>query len=398
MRKKILSVITGLAVLAGIVLVAGQASAAPLTKVLVFSKTAGFRHGSSIAAGISTIQALGAANGFSVTATEDAGAFTVANLAQYQAVIWLSTTGDVLNTDQQNAFQSYIGSGGGFVGVHSATDTESDWPWYGGLVGTYFSSHPSIQQATIRVEDHANPSTSHLSATWIRTDEWYNFRTNPRANVHVLMTLDESTYSGGSMGADHPITWCQNYGGGRSWYTGLGHTDETYSEPDFRQMLLGGIRVAAGSVAANCGASSQPSPSPSVPPLPSTVSLRAYANNKYVVAENNGNDPLIANRGAVGPWEKFDLIDLGNDKIALRAQANGRYVCAENQGNAPLIANRDAIGSWERFTLIHNADGTVSLRAEANGMLVVAEDGGSKPLIANRSAIGQWEKFYLATA
>jgi hypothetical protein len=304
----------------------------------------------------------------------------------------------VLNTDQQNAFQSYIGSGGGFVGVHSATDTEYDWPWYGGLVGTYFPSHPSIQQATLRVKDPTNPSTSHLPATWIRTDEWYNFRTNPRANVHVLMTLDESSYGGGTMGGDHPITWCQNHGGGRSWYTGFGHTDQSYSEPNFRQMLLGGIRVAAGSVAANCGANSQPSPSSSVPPHPSTVSLRAYANNVFVVAENSGNEPLIANRGAVGPWEKFDLIDLGNDKIALRAQANDRYVCAENQGGAPLIANRDALGSWEGFTLIRNAVGTVSLRAEANGMLVVAEDGGSKPLIANRSAPGPWEKFYLAGA
>ena len=128
----------------------------------MFSKTAGFRH-SSIPNGIAAIQQLGAANGFTVTATEDAGQFTTANLAQYQVVVWLSTTGDVLNTTQQNAFQSYIASGGGYVGVHAAADTEYDWPWYGGLVGAYFHSHPANQQATVRVEDR-NASTNHLPA------------------------------------------------------------------------------------------------------------------------------------------------------------------------------------------------------------------------------------------
>ena len=254
MRKRLLSMAAGLAVaVAGVAvaLPAAPASAAPLTKVLVFSKTAGFRH-SSIGPGITAIQQLGAANGFTVTATEDAAQFTAANLAQYQAVVWLSTTGDVLDGNQQAAFQSYIAAGGGYVGVHAAADTEYDWPWYGGLVGAWFQSHPANQTATIRVEDRGNPSTSHLAPTWSRLDEWYNYRTNPRANVKVLMSLDESSYSGGSMGGDHPITWCQNYGGGRSWYTGLGHTDESWADANFRTMLLGGLRVAAGAVAADC--------------------------------------------------------------------------------------------------------------------------------------------------
>ena len=254
MRKRLLSMAAGLAVaVAGVAvaLPAAPASAAPLTKVLVFSKTAGFRH-SSIGPGITAIQQLGAANGFTVTATEDANQFTTANLAQFQAVVFLSTTGDVLNATQQTAFQSYIAAGGGYVGVHAAADTEYDWPWYGGLVGAWFQSHPANQTATIRVEDRGNPSTSHLAPTWSRLDEWYNYRTNPRANVKVLMSLDESSYSGGSMGGDHPITWCQNYGGGRSWYTGLGHTDESWADANFRTMLLGGLRVAAGAVAADC--------------------------------------------------------------------------------------------------------------------------------------------------
>nr|WP_312881202.1 ThuA domain-containing protein [Actinomadura alba] len=231
-------------------------------RILVFSKTAGFRH-DAIPAGITALRELGAANDFTVDATEDAGAFTTANLSGYQAIVFLLTTGDVLNAAQQTAFESYITAGGGYAGVHAAADTEYDWPFYGGLVGAYFASHPAIQQATIRVEDRAHPSTAHLPAAWQRTDELYNYRTNPRGTVHVLATLDESTYTGGSMGGDHPIAWCQAYRGGRSWYTGLGHTIESYSEPAFRAHLLGGVRYAAGAVAADCSAPPPPS-SPTV--------------------------------------------------------------------------------------------------------------------------------------
>lgn len=145
-------------------------------------------------------------------------------------MIWLSTTGDVLNAAQQAAFERYIQGGGGYVGVHAASDTEYDWPWYGGLIGAYFASHPADQTATIKVADQVHPSTVTLSQRWSKLDEWYNYRANPRGNVHVLATLDESTYTGGSMGSDHPISWCQNYSGGRSWYTGLGHTDSSYTD------------------------------------------------------------------------------------------------------------------------------------------------------------------------
>jgi type 1 glutamine amidotransferase len=252
MRDKIVSLLAVAATAAGLTAaVPTAAQAAPLTQVLVFSKTAGFRH-SSIPQGIAAIQGLGAANGFAVTATEDAAHFTTANLARYQAVVWLNTTGDVLNATQQTAFQSYIAAGGGYVGVHAAADTEYDWAWYGGLAGAYFASHPAIQQARIRVEDRANASTAHLPPTWTRTDEWYNYRTNVRSTAKVLASLDESSYSGGSMAGDHPITWCRAYGGGRSWYTGLGHTEASYADTAFRRMLLGGIQVAAGARPADC--------------------------------------------------------------------------------------------------------------------------------------------------
>jgi len=229
-------------VLAGLTVPASPALAADFS-VLVFSKTAGFRH-DSIPAGIAAIQQLGTQNNFTVEATEDASAFTDANLARFQAVVWLSTTGDVLNATQQAAFERYIRAGGGFAGVHAAADTEYDWPWYGNLVGAWFQQHPAIQQATVRIEDTTHPSTAGLPATWVRTDEWYSYRTNPRSSVHVLANLDESTYSGGGMG-DHPIAWCRAYDGGRSWYTGMGHTQGSYTEANFRTHLLGGIRYAA---------------------------------------------------------------------------------------------------------------------------------------------------------
>ncbi|RKR86272.1 glucose/arabinose dehydrogenase [Micromonospora pisi] len=235
---------------------AQDAQAAAAYAVLVFSKTAGFRH-DSIPAGITAIQQLGAANDFTVDATEDATAFTDANLSRYRAVIWLSTTGDVLDPTQQAAFERYIRAGGGYVGIHAAADTEYDWSWYGNLVGAYFASHPANQQATVKVEDPGHPSTATLPARWSRFDEWYNFRTNPRGSAHVLASLDESTYTPGSgaMGADHPTAWCKTYDGGRSWYTGGGHTNESYADAQFRAHLLGGIQTAAGVVAADCGAS-----------------------------------------------------------------------------------------------------------------------------------------------
>jgi type 1 glutamine amidotransferase len=222
-------------------------------QVLVFSKTTGFRH-DSIPAGVGAIRQLGRAGGFSVTATESGAVFTTKRLRRFEAIVFLSTTGEVLDPKQQSAFQRYIRRGGGFVGIHSATDTEYDWPFYGGLIGAYFKQHPAVQQAAIDVADRRHPSTRHLPQRWTRIDEWYDFQTNPRGSVHVLATLDESSYAGGTMGPDHPIAWCQRFRGGRSWYTGGGHTIEAYAEPTFRKHLLGGIRWAAGAVKGDCRA------------------------------------------------------------------------------------------------------------------------------------------------
>ncbi|MGC5285368.1 ThuA domain-containing protein [Micromonospora sp. DT231] len=415
-RPRLLAFVIGLAVLmASLLVLPTPSSAAPLTKVLVFSKTAGFRH-SAIPNGIAAIQQLGSANGFTVTATEDAGQFTTSNLAQYQAVVFMSTTGDVLNASQQTAFESYIAAGGGYVGVHAAADTEYSWPWYGSLVGAYFDSHPAIQTATVKIEDQTNPSTAHLPATWTRSDEWYNYRTNPRSSARVLASLNESSYSGGNMNGDHPITWCKAYGGGRAWYTGLGHTEASYTDPNFTRMLLGGLQVAAGSVSADCSprtttppttappttappttAPPTTAPPTTPPPTASGSTLKARANNQFVSAPN-ASTALIANKTSVGTSERFDLVSLANGNVALRAKSNGQFVAAENSGNSPLIANRASAGAWETFQLVRNSDGTVSLRATVNNRYVAADNGGASPLIANRTSIGQWEKFDLATS
>ncbi|MFJ8228884.1 ThuA domain-containing protein [Streptomyces sp. NPDC094448] len=220
-------------------------------RVLVFTKTAGFRH-DSVAAGTAALKELGKGSNITVDSTESAAQFTTSNLARYDAVVFLSTTGDVLNAEQQQAFENYIRTGGGYMGVHAAADTEYDWPFYGELVGAYFSGHPQIQSATVRTEDRTHPATQHLGAEWIRTDEWYNYRTNPRDKVRVLATLDETTFQGGTMKGDHPIAWCRTYEGGRSFYTGGGHTKESYAEPAFREHLLGGLRTASGQVKADC--------------------------------------------------------------------------------------------------------------------------------------------------
>lgn len=224
-------------------------------KLLVFTKTGAFRH-QSIPAAIAAVRQLALEHQITADFTEDGGAFTDANLAQYRAVMFLLTSGSILDTDQQLAFERYVRTGGGFVGVHSASDTEYEWSWYGGLVGAFqniTNKHSRVTQATIHVEDPGHPSTAELPTTWVRTDEWYNFASNPRGLVHVLLTVDETTYTGGIMGADHPIAWYHLYDGGRAWYTALGHTVESYSEPLFLAHLWGGIQYAIGGAASPTG-------------------------------------------------------------------------------------------------------------------------------------------------
>lgn len=215
-------------------------SSVALNRVLVFSRTKGYRH-ASIPVGRMAIMKLGQENGFAVDTTEDASQFTEANLKKYGAVIWLSTTGNVLDDAQQAAFERYIQAGGGFVGIHAAADTEYDWPWYNQLVGAYFLSHPKQQNVDIKVIDKNHPSTKMLPDVWKRFDELYNYKSIAK-DITVLAKLDESTYQGGANGDNHPFIWYHNFDGGKAFYTGGGHTDESYSDPLFLQHLLGGIK------------------------------------------------------------------------------------------------------------------------------------------------------------
>jgi type 1 glutamine amidotransferase len=357
------------------------AAAAPLTRVLVFSKTAGFRH-DSIPAGIAAIRQLGSQNGFTVDATEDANAFTTANLAQYQVVIWLSTTGDVLNATQQTAFESYVNGGGGYVGVHSAADTEYDWAWYGGCCGAYFLSHPAQQTASVIVEDRTSDSTAHLPATWSRFDEWYNYRTNPRGAVNVLMRLDESTYSGGTMGADHPITWWHDVGSGRAWYTGLGHTIESYSDPNFTRMLLGGIRVAAKAVTSD----------PGTGPVQTGVFYRLVAQHSGKLADISGVSTaagaLLHQWSATGGLnQQFDFLDSGGGYYRIRARHSGLVLqAASNSSGADITQQPDSNATAQQWRVVDQGGGVVSLVNRQSGLAMDVWSAST----ANGARISQW--------
>jgi type 1 glutamine amidotransferase len=213
-------------------------------RILVFSKTAGYRH-ESINAGKLALLKLGKENGFLVDTTEDENYFTEDSLKKYAAVIFLNTTGNVLNSPQQISFERFIQAGGGYAGIHAAADTEYDWPWYGKLAGGYFLSHPQIQEATLNVLDKTHIASNHLPEKWIRKDEWYNYK-ELNTNVKVLLSLDEKSYQGGKNGENHPISWFHEFDGGRAFYTGLGHTNESYTDPQYLKHILGGIKYAIG--------------------------------------------------------------------------------------------------------------------------------------------------------
>ena len=213
-------------------------------RVLVFSKTAGFRH-ANIPTAIAAMQKLGLEQGFEVECSEDPAVFTSHNLSRFRCVVFLSTTGDILNRDQEKAFEAYIQSGGGFAGIHAATDTEYAWPWYTRLVGGQFAGHGPVQKAALEVcpEGCQHPSTSFLPKRFERTDEWYNFKRLSTTTTKIL-NLDETGLTGATHGKDHPVAWFHEFDGGRAWYTAGGHTNESFSEPDFLKHIAEGLRWA----------------------------------------------------------------------------------------------------------------------------------------------------------
>ncbi|MCB0669057.1 MAG: ThuA domain-containing protein [Saprospiraceae bacterium] len=235
------------AVIATLLFIACQSENSGGKRILVFSKTSGYRH-ASIEPGRKALADLVAGKGWKLDTTEDATVFNRSQLKNYAVIVFLNTTGDCLDDNQQAEMMRYIQAGGGFVGIHAAADTEYDWPWYGQLVGAYFNGHPNnpnVRDAGIIRLDSTHISCQHLPKVWPRKDEWYNYR-NIQPDLNVLLNLDETTYQGGTNGDDHPIAWYHEFDGGRSFYTGGGHTVESFSEPDFLKHLWGGIEYAAG--------------------------------------------------------------------------------------------------------------------------------------------------------
>lgn len=211
-------------------------------KILVFYKTAAYKH-ISIPAGIAAISKLGQENNFLVDTTSNSAIFDLKKLKDYTAVVFLSTSGDMLNDFEQNQFEQYIRSGGGFVGIHGASAGEYDWHWYGKLVGAVFDGHPVQQVATFRLTNKKHISTKHMPKEWSMKEELYNFK-NFNPNIKVLITVDESSYQGGTNGSFHPMAWFHEFEGGKSFYTALGHAEDKYSDPLFLKHILGGIRYA----------------------------------------------------------------------------------------------------------------------------------------------------------
>ncbi|AXG82106.1 ThuA domain-containing protein [Streptomyces paludis] len=212
-------------------------------RVVLYSRTTAYRH-DSIPAGVEAVGRLVAEDGFESVATEDPAALE-REIPRCAVVVFLSTSGEVLTPAARDALRRHLAGGGGFVGIHAAACTEYDWPYYGELLGARFARHPDLQPGTVAVTDHAHPATRHLDARWDFTDEWYDFRAVP-AGVRVLARAHESSYTGGGMGADHPLVWCHERMGGPVFYTALGHTAESFADPVFLAHLRGGIRYAAG--------------------------------------------------------------------------------------------------------------------------------------------------------
>ena len=221
-----------------------QKAKAQKDAILVFSKTKGFRH-QNIPVARQALMELGLKNKITVDTSESSAVFTADNLKKYKAVVFLSTTGNILDEAEQAVFEQYIKKGGGFVGIHAAADTEYDWPWYNQLVGAYFLSHPKQQNMEVVVHDHSHLSTKMLPDRWKRFDELYNYK-KIVMGIKVLATLDENTYQGGQNGQNHPFIWYREFDGGRSFYTGGGHTNESFAEPLFLEHILGGIKYAMG--------------------------------------------------------------------------------------------------------------------------------------------------------
>lgn len=210
-------------------------------RILVFSKTAGYRH-DSIPAGITSTRDFSERTKlFDVDASEDAGVFTPASLGQYAVIILLQCIGPFLSSDQIEALKGFVRAGGGIVGIHGAAAGMPEDEWYGRLIGAHFDSHPQPELGNVTVDDGQHWISMESRIDWM--DEWYNFRTHPRSNpnLKILLKGDTTSFNGGKMGEDHPLAWCQEFEGGRSFFTALGHFQEAYRDKWFLEHMFKAI-------------------------------------------------------------------------------------------------------------------------------------------------------------
>lgn len=224
--------------------------------VLVYSSTNGFRH-KCIPIALQTLSEIAETENWTIYQTEDSLFFTANNLAKFDVLVFLQTSGDILGSEQKQMVETFVETGSGLVTIHSGTITEYNWEWYGKAIGAYFIGHPPVQQARLVIEDKNHPATSFFPAdTWVIEDEWYSFDRNPRNDVHVLISIDESSYNvNGNRKADrpdlrmgdHPLVWYRFVGDGRVFQTALGHPVELYADTLFRKHLAGAINWGGGS-------------------------------------------------------------------------------------------------------------------------------------------------------
>lgn len=237
--KKLIILISSL-----IILMSFMSCSEKNVNILVFTKANGFKH-AAIQKGAETVKEMEKIYPFKVTVSDDSLMFSEQSLKQFDVALFMNTTGNILGNEEKLAFQNFIRNGGGFVGVHAASDTEHDWDWFDQLVGTHFSDHPRIQKAKLNVLKNDTPSTKHLPKVWEMTDEWYNWKHDLDPSIEVLITIDETTYEGGKHGDNHPISWRHEFEGGKVWFTALGHVLENFDDENFIKHLAGGIKWAA---------------------------------------------------------------------------------------------------------------------------------------------------------
>jgi cytochrome c len=343
-------------------------------RVLVFSKTKGWRH-DSIPAGIAALEKMASEQGFSLVATEDAELFTDAQLSSFNAIVFLNTTLDVLDDEQQVAMERFIQAGGGFVGIHAAADTEweGDWFWYRKLVGAVFKNHPNepsnVQKARVSLVEKTQPVIEGLQESFELADEWYNYRDLSPFNK-VLLNVDEKTYKGGEHGDSHPIAWYHDFDGGRAFYTGMGHSVETYSDGNFLKLLLGGLKYAVGGKPKLDYGKASPEANrflkkTLVDHLNEPVQLSFFANGDALIAERGGSVKLVEYKtGNMREVGKIEVDPHGAIELGLLGFAIDPNFDRNNNIYATLNVQRADGTSAERLSRFKWKDGKLDVGSQ----------------------------------